>query len=143
MGTTAAAEAKTETVTYRIGDQHYSEDFEFASDAEAIAEAKRWAESYEPSDATYWVAIQVNRVDGDGDTEYVDEVKITVEPVEPDCPAGNVHGWVQTDLRGNGGGVIITDTCDCGATRTKNTWAQNIDTGEQGLTSIRFGQVEA
>ncbi len=74
---------------------------------------------------------------------------VAVDPAEPPCPAGK-HDWQSPhDLLGgvaenpgvslHGGGVIILSVCMyCGCERTVDTWAQAPETGEQGLTSIKF-----
>jgi len=49
------------------------------------------------------------------------------------------HDWVQGQVMGSGGGVCYVETCSlCGARRHVDTWAQNPETGEQGLTSISY-----
>lgn len=76
-------------------------------------------------------------------------ITITIEPEEPEC-SGDDHDWktpfsVLGGIRenpgvwGNGGGVIAREVCaHCGVYRETNTWAQRRDTGEQGLTEVRY-----
>ena len=85
----------------------------------------------------------------DGADPYDSEAyTITVEPVEPECSSDD-HDWSSEGMGGcdenpgvfgHGGGAIIIERCPhCGVTRTTDTWAQNIETGEQGLTSVEYG----
>jgi len=49
-------------------------------------------------------------------------VSAEIEPPEPACAPGG-HDWEETSVQGNGGGVIVTSTCQrCGRGRIKNTW---------------------
>ena len=42
-------------------------------------------------------------------------------------------------MYGHGGGVIITEVCrHCGRYQITDTWAQNPENGEQGLTSTEY-----
>jgi hypothetical protein len=89
---------------------------------------------------------------GGGETLYIhvrarnvatgesDSARVACEPDEPAC-ADDDHERVWTDERvsGHGGGVIITEVCaHCGARRTIDTWAQDRQTGEQGLRSVSY-----
>jgi hypothetical protein len=74
---------------------------------------------------------------------------IKIPPTEPDCCAGS-HDWASPlsvvggikenpGVYGNGGGVVITEVCrHCGRYQITDTWAQNPENGEQGLTSVEF-----
>lgn len=78
-----------------------------------------------------------------------DEHTVTLEPDEPEC-TGEDHDWqsphdlvgglrCNPGVRGSGGGVVIHEVCVvCGCARITDTWAQRRDTGEQGLTSVRY-----
>lgn len=103
---------------------------------------------------TIWIDVRTWRVglDADGDTVCVDEDwhTIPLEPEEPDCEQGHDHDWrspysLLGGLRenpgvwGHGGGVVITECCaHCGTYRITDTWAQNPETGEQGLRSVNY-----
>jgi hypothetical protein len=75
---------------------------------------------------------------------------IAIDPNEPECEENCSHDWkspysVLGGLKenpgvwGNGGGVIIKEVCCyCGKYKITNTWAQNPENGEQGLTSIEY-----
>lgn len=91
--------------------------------------------------ATYYLKCELT-----GETESVD---VEIEPDEPECE-GKEHDW-QTPYEilgglkdnpgvwGNGGGVIMKQVCMvCGCGKTTDTWAQNPDGGEQGLTSVKY-----
>lgn len=70
--------------------------------------------------------------------------------IEPECRSGHEHDWrspysVLGGIRenpgvwGHGAGAIIREICShCGVYRVTDTWAQDLETGEQGLTSIRY-----
>jgi hypothetical protein len=74
---------------------------------------------------------------------------VALEPEEPECEKTN-HDWQSPyDLLGGleenpgvwgkGGGVIIREVCmHCGCERVTDTWAQNPETGEQGLKSVSY-----
>lgn len=96
-------------------------------------------------DGTTWVTVTVTDEDGD-DSSYT----ITVDPDEPPCVDGEAHDW-QSPLEvvggidenpgvwGHGGGVIMTEVCrHCGRYQVIDTWAQNPEGGEQGLTSTVY-----
>jgi len=101
-----------------------------------------WGES----DTTRWISVHV-WMDKDDDGEWI---TITVDPPEPECVDGHEHDWrspysVLGGLKENpgcwshGGGVIYTEVCQyCGRYRETDTWAQNRENGEQGLTSIKY-----
>ena len=73
----------------------------------------------------------------------------TFEPAVPDCTQ-EAHDWQaphsvvggleeNPGVVGHGGGVCMTSACShCGTYRTLDTWAQNPQTGEQGLESTRY-----
>lgn len=109
------------------------------------------------SDGTIWVRVsawqEVRSVDSDGQVvtgrACEDSHTIALDPDEPECPEGE-HDWQSPHeivggiksnpgVWGNGGGVIITEVCmRCGCGRHTDTWAQDPDTGEQGLRSVRY-----
>jgi hypothetical protein len=75
---------------------------------------------------------------------------VEVEPAEPECEDGQAHDWQapheivggieeNPGVWGHGGGVYINQVCmHCGCGKTIDTWAQNRETGEQGLTSVSY-----
>ena len=92
---------------------------------------------------TIWVHAGWSRSNGDRWSESV-----RIDPAEPQC--SSVHDW-QSPIEivggikenpgcwGHGGGVIIEEVClHCGCGRTTDTWAQNPETGEQGLHSLKY-----
>jgi hypothetical protein len=129
-------------------------------DAESGAEAAQeyvddgsWGDSAETS----WVNVTTWRpvlllLDGETEWARADEEShtITLEAEEPDCADGEEHDWrsphsvlggLEDDpgVQGHGGGVIITEVCaHCGIYRVTDTWAQDMSTGEQGLTSVEY-----
>jgi hypothetical protein len=88
-------------------------------------------------------------------------IKIAIDPHTPECADGTKapgsdqqHNW-QTPLalvggnRSNpgvfssGGGIRSKEVCvHCGCTKTTDTWAQDPEDGEQGLTAITFGSTD-
>lgn len=95
---------------------------------------------------TSWVRIHVQE-EGSDSSEHI---KVAIEPDEPDCLFGEVHDWrsPQSVVGGieenpgvqcHGGGVVITEVCArCGIYREIDTWAQDPETGEQGLRSTEY-----
>jgi hypothetical protein len=89
-----------------------------------------------PVEETQWVDVQVAAVDDEADYETF---TVELQPEEPPCTREDGHDWQQESVWGHGGGVIIKDRCEhCGARMITDTWAQRMDTGEQGLTSISY-----
>lgn len=74
---------------------------------------------------------------------------VEINPEEPEC-SGDEHDWrspysvvggikENPGVWGHGGGVIITEVCrHCGCYRVTDTWAQDRETGEQGLESVEY-----
>ena len=108
--------------------------------------ANEWAHEGDYGDvkSTIWVDTQIIY---DGDIIAVHTTAI--DPDEPDCTEDE-HDFRQSyelfggckenpGVWGHGGGVIIHEACyHCGCKRIHNTWAQRMDTGEQGLESITY-----
>lgn len=108
--------------------------------------------------STLWHTVYVWQVglgvDEDGEVVEIcvgrDSHRVEIEPDVPACAHGRAHEWrapysVLGGLRenpgvwGNGGGAIIKQICrHCGRYRITNTWAQDCETGEQGLTSVCY-----
>lgn len=115
---------------------------------EALEEAKSNVDrsNYEGADGTLWIDVRViNQVTGEEATDTV-----TLDPDVPACADGHDHDWQSPcavvggikdnpGVWGHGGGVIIREVCaHCGTYRVTDTWAQRMDTGEQGLTSVAY-----
>jgi hypothetical protein len=101
-------------------------------------------------EGTQYVDILVTSEDG---TE--DRRTIVIEPEAPECADGEEHDW-QSPLAlvggiaenpgvwGHGGGIKIHEVCcHCGAHRHTDTWAQRMDTGEQGLREVSYANADA
>ena len=107
---------------------------------------------------TEWVSVSAYRKalviddDGDVDAETIDEEQFSVplEPEEPDCIDGEVHDWKSPieivggckqnpGVFGHGAGLIMVECCmNCGCKKTVDTWAQDPNSGAQGLTSVEY-----
>lgn len=100
------------------------------------------------ADATQWIDIEVRARSDANDTAMT---TVQVDPPAPKCiPRGRKHTWespieVLGGLKenpgvwGHGAGVIRTEVCrHCGAYRKSDSWAQRMDTGEQGLNSVEY-----
>lgn len=93
----------------------------------------------------YIDVVARNTVTGerDGDT-------VILDPEEPVCADRETHDWhspysvlggdrANPGVWGHGGGVIVREVCrHCGTYRLTDTWAQRMDTGEQGLTTVSY-----
>jgi len=122
--------------------------------ADQYVEGGAWGDGTE----TVWISVWVWRTGYvlDPDTGEVEAIRIdqekcsvTLEPEEPECSADD-HDWQSPHsvvggieknpgVWGKGGGVVITEVCrHCGAYRVTDTWAQDMSTGEQGLTSVEY-----
>lgn len=132
--------------------QEYCADFEATSVAEALEEARSNVQrsNYDEAEGTIWIDVRV-RCEL---TEEEDADSVQCDAEEPDCVGGEEHDW-QSPIEivggiaenpgvwGHGGGVIIHAACmRCGCGRVTDTWAQRLDTGEQGLTSVSYREGE-
>ena len=112
-----------------------------AKTIEGMLENALGSGSYDNDETIYvdgW-AVPIRRGKEDADGRVYATARI--DPAAPKCVRGmgNSHEWRQTDLRGSGGGVLITETCEvCGCVKVTNTWGQRRDTGEQGLEVISY-----
>lgn len=70
----------------------------------------------------------------------------TLEADEPECIDGEDHDWRSpySVVGGrHGGGAISTDVCaHCGRYRVSDSWAQDPETGEQGLESTSYSEAD-
>lgn len=123
---------------------------------EARNEARDWARggdwNFQPGDESIWVKVAITPLDDDGEEleDDAEEISVQVDPPEPECPSGDDHRWESPyellgglkenpGVQGHGGGVVICEVCvRCGCQKTTDTWAQNMATGEQGLTSVSY-----
>lgn len=112
------------------------------------------AEEYdppEPEDGTMWLQYIIDRsTDEPDEWEYVEEFVLRIDPEEPPCVDADDHDWQapveivggieeNPGVFGNGGGVVIVDVClRCGCRRTKDTWARNPVTGDEGATRVSY-----
>jgi hypothetical protein len=115
--------------------------------AQAYVDGGDWGEH--GIETTRWVRVHVHPRGANWDDG--DWIRVEIEPEEPDCPSEKAeHDWRRPieyvggiaenpGVRGHGGGVTIAEVCvRCGARRVTDTWAQCLETGEQGLTSITY-----
>jgi hypothetical protein len=136
------------------------EDYPYAETAEEAAEDYVSSGDWGDNDGkTFWVDVDTWRrgtvLDEDGDEVElkIDEKShsIAVEPDEPECESDEgCHEWESPfevlggieenpGCWGHGGGVVIREVCrHCGMYREKDTWAQDPNTGAQGLTSVEY-----
>jgi hypothetical protein len=116
---------------------------------EALTEAESNVDTanYDMGGGTIFVSIQVVC----DDTDESASATVALDPDEPECSGGE-HDWQSPHhilggleenpgVFGHGGGVIIEEVCmHCGCARITDTWAQNPDTGEQGLRSVEYSE---
>lgn len=148
---TLIVEPKIWHATDGNGDTHG--EFDSAEEAaEAFANGGDWG-GEDGVTKTIWVRVCAYRegIDADGDVVRVDEEThtISVDPDEPDCCAPE-HDWhsplslvggckENPGVFGHGGGTISHEICrNCGTERICDSWAQNPETGEQGLDSVQY-----
>lgn len=109
--------------------------------------------SWGDNDSTFWATVYTfTRLTLGPVTHDLDDhssYTISVDPPIPPCleaehdwqsPVGIVGGIAENPgVWGHGGGVLIVECCmSCGCKRTTDTWAQDRQTGRQGLTSVRY-----
>lgn len=122
------------------------EHIEAESMQDACRQAEEWirdADCWGREPTTQYVSCSVSEDDGDG---WHERITVAIDPEEPECPDG-YHDWRPAEggcdenpgVQGNGGGVIIRELCaHCDTQKITDTWAQNPETGEQGLTSVSY-----
>ena len=122
-------------------------------DAESAQEAcQEWVDTgdWGNNAKTTWVTCHATPIGEDGEpVGDAESHTMELEPTEPEC-CGGTHEWASPlsvvggskgnpGVWGNGGGVIITCVCrHCGCYLVTDTWAQNPENGEQGLTSTEY-----
>lgn len=122
--------------------------------AEQYVEGGDWGDCK----TTSWVTVTAWReaIDEDGNLIRVDEEDhaITIETDVPDCYDDGEHEWKaphelvggceeNPGVWGSGGGVKCHTVClRCGCGRVEDSWAQNPETGEQGLDSTEYTEGE-
>lgn len=119
-----------------------------SSAKEALDEARKNVTrgSYSGSVGTLWIKVRVTCAETSEDASDT----VALDEEEPDCAAGEEHHWQSPHglvgglesnpgVHGHGGGVVIAEVClKCGCKRVTDTWAQNPETGEQGLRSVSY-----
>lgn len=142
--TRAALAASDEPRTYVVSDGAGRWEIQ-CQPANLAAEVRGSIDWLDASSTTTWVHVQVRGEDG-SDVP----LSIEIEPEEPECLDGEVHEWrspyaivgglvSNAGVWGHGGGVIINECCvHCGCRKQIDTWAQDRETGEQGLTSVAY-----
>jgi hypothetical protein len=106
---------------------------------------------------TFWVRAGICRVFGVTDKQGEKQTMtidwgtelVSIHPPEPPCWADE-HSWsapraivggIESNpgVYGHGGGVVMHEVCKfCGRYRTIDTWAQDRETGTQGLRSVEY-----
>lgn len=130
----------------------YDGGIELEIEANSAEEAAREYVDGGDCSETIWINVYVTPVDDSGEAieDERERMTITLDPDEPDCEDGEEHDWrspysvlggieENPGVWGHGGGVIIDEVCaHCGRYKTTDTWAQNPETGEQGLKSVAY-----
>ena len=105
-------------------------------------------------DTTIWIRVHVwqSATTATGIIVRANEEtwRVALDPDEPTCTSEKGHNWRSPHeivgglennpgVWGNGGGVKIYECCTrCGCERLTDTWAQDRDTGEQGLEAVSY-----
>ena len=132
------------------GNQEMEYEVESGQDAaQEYVDGGDWGDREETS----WIHVSVwqRGIDEDGAWQRVnkDKYTITLEPIEPECGHEDGHDWQSPQFLGglkenpgvwgHGGGIISREVCmRCGCERKTDTWAQDPETGEQGLTQVSY-----
>lgn len=147
-----SAESGEYEITTEAGDYECSIEASSAEEALDIYEESSWIDCLrrECNGETYWLTTTATRENDEDDTA---DRSIAIDPDEPECSAEE-HDWQRPieivgglaenpGVFGHGGGVRILEICaNCGIKKRTDTWAQRPDTGEQGLTSIRYEEAD-
>lgn len=134
--------------TYNCTDGNADIEIEADSPSEAAQEYVSGGDWGSDDHETFWIKVYVTDEEG-----YRECVKVEVKPGEPPC-TGDEHDWQapyeilgglkeNPGVWGSGGGVKYTLVCmTCGCGKHVNTWAQDSNDGEQGLTSVSYEKGE-
>lgn len=130
---------------YEEGNCYDTVEADSAEEALDIARDNVDRANYAGAKGTIWIRVEVRCEEtGEGDSATV-----TLDEDEPACPEGE-HDWQSPyailgglkdnpGVWGKGAGLIMRRVCmHCGCERVTDTWAQNPETGEQGLTSVYY-----
>lgn len=139
---------------WTVSDGHSPVPYPAAETAKDAAREYVCAGDWGDTTTTIWVHVTTWRVARVGDMELrvdIDHHCIAVDPDEPACvDKGSKHDWQSPHdivdgteenpgVCGHGGGVIVRTVCArCGRYRIVDTWAQDPETGKQGLRSIEY-----
>ena len=96
-----------------------------------IAEASLSYADYAYGDAYSMRSAIESITVSDTSSDHVHSRVVVLDPPEPTCALrGEEHTWSEEDVRGHGGGVIVSTGCSrCGWERVVDTWA---DDGQGG-----------
>jgi hypothetical protein len=144
--TRQAYHASDEPRGYTFRDDGGQFQFWASNDEWALEHAEELLQSgdYGEVTSTFWPSAYVDCEDG---SSY--SVRVTINPDAPECSEVE-HDW-QSPIElvggikenpgvwGHQGGVIVHEVCmNCGCGKTTDTWAQDRNSGEQGLTSVEY-----
>ena len=133
---------------YRIWDEGDEKTVECDTIQDAEEEARDWLKDgeWDTESGTTWVSANIESEDG----AETSSVTVAINPDEPSCINDAGHDWQapyaivggckeNPGVWGHGGGVVIQAVClRCGCGRLTDTWAQDPNTGEQGLESVEY-----
>lgn len=100
-------------------------------------------------ESTTWINVYVQETKDGEDVGRRERCKVGLHPKDPSCTQDE-HDWQaphsivgglkeNPGVHGHGGGVTIAEVCmHCGCERVTDTWAQDPETGEQGLESVKY-----
>lgn len=146
--------------TYTLSDGDSSTTIEADSLADARQQARDWVAEgewgqHDEDASTTWVRVHITEGEDSEQDDDVETLTVAVDPDEPDCSdasSDGEHRWTSPieivggceespGVQCHGGGVIIHEVCaHCGLHRHTDTWAQDRQTGEQGLESVRYSR---
>lgn len=90
---------------------------------------------------TVWVDVRIEWTDSDGESRVDMARSIAIDPPAPRCARSNEHTWRAVGVWPSGARTRGTDVCaKCGVAKHWDSFAQRPDTGEQGLSSVRYTQ---
>jgi len=119
---------------------------------EAKEQAEQWIADGDwdtSTGTTIWVRGYLSETDDNGD-ETSHPLQVAIDPPEPQCVHAGGHDWQAPHrivggskecpgVSNKGGGVSIQEVCvRCGCGKLTDTWAENPETGEQGLYSVSY-----
>lgn len=116
------------------------------SEVEARRAVARMLQDGEWDTSEDYVVLHATILSGESPDEAVEAgyVRLVLDQDEPDCRRDQEHEWIAGGPRSHGGSVWYRDRCGrCGTVRVTDAWAQDPETGDEGLRAVYYERDDA